>query len=130
MIRTTLLVTTLLAASQCVLAADTQTAETNATASSSPIRATMPAAVDPDEKTATRLRPRTKVKARIDDGRYSGFHQGGGDQPAGDQQFRPADRVQTENKRLSRESGERTPAPPQAGSTPAMRDQSTIVRTQ
>ena len=102
----------------------------NATVSVSPIRATMPAAVDANEKSAAPFRPKTTVKARIDDGRYSGFHQGGGDQPAGDQQIRPADRIQTENQRLSRGSGERAPAPPQAGSTPAMRDQSTIVRTQ
>ena len=130
MIRTTLLVTAMVAASQCALAADAMTAEKNATASNSPIRATTPAAVDPDEKAAARFRPRTAVKARIDDGRASGFHQNGGDQPAGDQQFRPADRMQTENKRLSRKSDERTPTPPQAGSTPAMRDQSTIIRTQ
>ena len=152
MIRTTLLVTAMLAASHSAIAgdlapampsiaapaasvpaSDTTTAAViaqNATVSVSPIRATEPAAVDPDEKSAAPFRPRTTVKARIDDGRYSGFHQGGGDQPAGDQQFRPAERIQAENKRLSRESGERAPAPPQAGSTPAMRDQSTIVRTQ
>ena len=104
--------------------------ELNATASASPIRATTPAPVDVNEKSAAPFRPRTAVKARIDDGRYNGFHQGGGDQPAGDQQVRPADRIQVESKRLSRKSGERVTAPAQAGSTPATHDQSTIVRTQ
>ena len=40
---------------------------------------------------APRLNARSplNIKARLDDGRYKGFHQEGGDQPAGDQQFRP-----------------------------------------
>ena len=109
----------------------TPTIAANATASVTPIQATLPAAgSDDNSKAAAPFKPRMAVKARIDDGRSSGFHQNGGDQPAGDQQFRPADRVQAENKRLSRESGERKPTPPEAASTPAMRDQSTIVRTQ
>ena len=134
MIRRTLLVTAMVAASQCAVADDagsaSPTVARNATASASPIRATTPAPVDAAEKSAAPFRPRTAVKARIDDGRYNGFHQGGGDQPAGDQQVRPADRIQVESKRLSRKSGERVTAPPQAGSTPATHDQSTIVRTQ
>ena len=102
----------------------------NATASAMPARATMPDASAEDKQGAAPFKQRMSVRARVDDGRYSGFHQGGGDQPAGDQQFRPAERVQQENKRLSRERDERKQAPPEAASTPAMRDQSTIVRTQ
>lgn len=109
----------------------------NATASAMPSRATTPtvasdrSASDP-AKNPVLTRPKLNIKARLDDGRYSGFHQGGGDQPAGDQQFRPAGRVQAENDRISREARNKPAgdASTTGASTPAMRDQSSIIRTQ
>ena len=57
------------------------------------------------EKPRLNARKPLTIRARIDDGRSIGFHQSGGDQPAGDQQFRPpTNRVQDENDRLRRES--------------------------
>ena len=109
----------------------------NATASAMPARATTPtgtsdrSASDTDKSPAV-TRRKLNIKARLDDGRYSGFHQGGGDQPAGDQQFRPAGRVQAENDRISRESRNKPAgdAATTGASTPEMRDQSAIIRTQ
>ena len=70
----------------------------NGSATSSPGAATSPGATP----RLNARRPLT-VKARVDDGRSMGFHQSGGDQPAGDQQFRPPDRIQAENERLRSE---------------------------